>query len=250
MSSISPSSGKRLRIFAGPNGSGKSTLFESFSRRYSPGVFVNADELENKLRSSGYVSLNQFGLQADAEEMDQFKSTASSGSLLLKSAADLSEKPSISLKENCLVVKPAAVNSYHAAWAAAFIRWLLLRRGKSFAMETVMSHHSKIDEINEANRLGYKTYLYYVCTSDPLINSGRIAARVDKGGHPVPTEKIANRYSASLGLLAEAVSITYRAYLFDNSGRKLDLIAEAFLGRMKIIQSDMPKWFLRVFSKA
>jgi len=39
----------RLRIFAGPNGSGKSTLFESLSKKYDVGVFVNADNIEKEL---------------------------------------------------------------------------------------------------------------------------------------------------------------------------------------------------------
>jgi predicted ABC-type ATPase len=202
MSLISPNSGgRRFRIFAGPNGSGKSTLFETFSKRYAPGVFVNADELEKKYRSSGYISLHQFGIQVDHDEFSQFIGTASSSSLLQKSESGIVTTPPVLLKENCLLVNSATVNSYDASWTAAFIRWLLLKRGKSFAMETVMSHHSKIDEIRAANQLGYKTYLYYVCTSNPLINMDRIAARVRKGGHNVPLGKIDKRYFASLDLL-------------------------------------------------
>ena len=44
---------KRLRIFCGPNGSGKSTLFSKFKMHYNPGYFINADELEKHLNSSG-----------------------------------------------------------------------------------------------------------------------------------------------------------------------------------------------------
>jgi predicted ABC-type ATPase len=36
----------RLRVFAGPNGSGKSTLFNEFKKKYDPGYFINADDLE------------------------------------------------------------------------------------------------------------------------------------------------------------------------------------------------------------
>lgn len=46
---------KRLRIFAGPNGSGKSTFineFESSDLRYKLGVYVNADEIEKKLKEA------------------------------------------------------------------------------------------------------------------------------------------------------------------------------------------------------
>ena len=39
----------RLRVFAGPNGSGKSTLFDSFSKNYHTGLFINADYIEKEL---------------------------------------------------------------------------------------------------------------------------------------------------------------------------------------------------------
>lgn len=52
----------RLRIFAGPNGSGKSTLFESFSKRYNAGIFLNADVIEKELSTNGFIDLNELGL--------------------------------------------------------------------------------------------------------------------------------------------------------------------------------------------
>ena len=44
--------GKRLRILAGPNGSGKSSVYEALAQNESFhwGMFVNADEIEKKLR--------------------------------------------------------------------------------------------------------------------------------------------------------------------------------------------------------
>lgn len=43
---------KRLRILAGPNGSGKSSVYEALvqDKGFRWGVFVNADEIEKKLR--------------------------------------------------------------------------------------------------------------------------------------------------------------------------------------------------------
>lgn len=52
----------RLRVFAGPNGSGKSTLFDSFSKKYNTGVFLNADLIENALSTKGYIDLSEFNL--------------------------------------------------------------------------------------------------------------------------------------------------------------------------------------------
>ena len=42
----------RIRVFAGPNGSGKSTLFDSFSKKYPTGYFLNADFIENELTNN------------------------------------------------------------------------------------------------------------------------------------------------------------------------------------------------------
>ncbi|MFB9076145.1 hypothetical protein ACFFLS_18805 [Flavobacterium procerum] len=52
----------RLRIFAGPNGSGKSTLFDSFSKKYDAGVFLNADLIERELANNGFIDLSEFNL--------------------------------------------------------------------------------------------------------------------------------------------------------------------------------------------
>ena len=72
-----------------------------------------------------------------------------------------------------------------------------------------MSSPDKIDFLAEARRRGFRTYLYYVATVDPLININRVANRVRMGGHPVPEEKIVSRYARSLDLLvalAEALA--------------------------------------------
>ena len=53
----------RLRIFAGPNGSGKSTLFESLSKKYNTGIFLNADSIENELSTKGFIDLSEFNLK-------------------------------------------------------------------------------------------------------------------------------------------------------------------------------------------
>ena len=52
---------KRLRIFAGPNGSGKTSLYSTFESKYNPGVFVNADEIELKLRKNRFVDFSEYG---------------------------------------------------------------------------------------------------------------------------------------------------------------------------------------------
>ena len=57
--------GKRLRILAGPNGSGKSSVYEALAQNESFhwGVFVNADEIEKKLREEQYIDVLSYGVE-------------------------------------------------------------------------------------------------------------------------------------------------------------------------------------------
>jgi predicted ABC-type ATPase len=87
----------------------------------------------------------------------------------------------------------------------------------------------------------------FVCTDNPIINIDRVEARVRKGGHRVDANKIIARYQSTLKLLKESVSITYRSYLFDNSGQKMILISESYKGQLKIMEEDLPQWFKNVF---
>lgn len=235
-----------MRVFAGPNGSGKTTLFEKFRKHYDPGVPVNADDIQKQLMESGFLDLSGYHLSATAADLANFSASPDGHSLLEMSKTATGPASAFDLRENCMVIPTKYTLSYHAAFSAAFIRWLLIRKGASFSMETVMSHPSKIREIESANGSGYRTYLYFVCTEDASINVERVGTRVSKGGHFVDAERIRNRYSATLSNLPDAIAITYRSYIFDNSGVSMRMIAEAYMGRMTILDSNLPAWFLRV----
>ncbi len=122
--------------------------------------------------------------------------------------------------------------------------------GHSFTCETVMSHPGKVALLEQAQRLGYRTYLYFVATDDPEINVSRVRNRVGLGGHPVPEDKIISRYYRSLAHLLEAIKHTNRAYIFDNSTDSADpqlaWIAEITDGRRLELKTDrIPAWFKR-----
>jgi len=51
-----------------------------------------------------------------------------------------------------------------------------------------MSSPDKVRLLEKAQELGYRTYLYYVATSDPIINISRMKNRVRMGGHNVLAE--------------------------------------------------------------
>lgn len=70
-----------------------------------------------------------------------------------------------------------------------------LSAGRDFSFETVMSHPSKIYLLGRAWVSGFFVKLRFVSTSNPMINLTRVVARVQRGGHDVPPDKIKSRMS-------------------------------------------------------
>lgn len=238
--------GKSIRVFAGPNGSGKSTLFEEIKNKeyFNIGFFINADEIESQLKKTSFIDLTDFGIKTTQSELENFLKSPSAISLLEK-AKKFGNEINIEIINNLIVDKAKDTLSYEASLIAAFIRHLLFNQNKSFAFETVMSHASKIDELEIAKNKGYKIYLYFICTDDPQINISRVENRVVKGGHNVAAINIKKRYKKTLENLAPAMKVARRAYLFDNSEKgRFKLIAETFNNRLKLNVDSPPKWFI------
>jgi predicted ABC-type ATPase len=199
---------KRLRIFAGPNGSGKSAIEKRVSSKYNIGTFINADKIEQLLRTRGQLSFNTYGIQVSRSALSAF--IKSSG---FQEKVDLTRISSqLSLSKNILSVKSKIVPcAYLGAILSEFLRNKCLDQNRTFSFETVMSHPGKLDFIKAAKSNGFKTYLYFVCTESFKINIDRVKSRVQLGGHSVPINKIRSRYSKSLDLLADAVQLADRA---------------------------------------
>ena len=229
----------RLRMFAGPNGSGKSTI-KSVIRPELLGVYVNPDEIEASIKQSDFLDLGEFEVETDkAEILEFFKS-----STLLEKADLLDEAEYLRFTDNRLSFHDVSVNSYYASVAADFIRQKLILARKSFSFETVMSAPDKVRLLEKSRQIGYRNYLYFVATDNPEINISRVKYRVKTGGHDVPKDKITTRYFRSLDLLWEAVKYTNRAYIFDNSGSELLLLAEITDAEQLEIKIDfVPLWF-------
>lgn len=135
--------------------------------------------------------------------------------------------------------------AYLGAILSEFIRNKSLGLNRTFSFETVMSHPGKLDFIKQAKSNGFKTYLYFVCTESVKINIDRVKSRVQLGGHSVPVDKIRSRYSKSLNLLADAVKLADRAFIYDNSGDNTVLLAEKNENKLTILLPEVPSWFDR-----
>lgn len=110
-----------------------------------------------------------------------------------------------------------------------------------------MSDSSKIELLRQAKAAGYRVYVYYVATADADINVARVAYRASIGGHDVPADKIRSRYKRSLENLSEAVLLSNRAYIFDNSQDgepSFAQLAEITEGEdIDIVSDTQPAWF-------
>ena len=229
----------RLRMFAGPNGSGKSTM-QAVIRPELLGYSINPDEIEKTIRQQGFLDLKPFGVETLTAEIIAFFLS----STLLKKAGLAASASNLNFSSGKLGFQNVQINSYWAAVTADFLRQKLLEKRESFTFETVMSSPDKVALLEKAQHSGYRTYLYYVATDDPIINISRVRNRVLLGGHSVPEDKIVSRYERSLDLLMEAIRYSHRAYIFDNSNHRHIWLAEITGGSLLEIRTNhIPNWF-------
>lgn len=235
----------RLRVFAGPNGSGKSTL-NSVIKTELLGMYINADEIEKEIRSHHFLTLNLFSITTTNQEIFDFFSSHP----LIEKAKAFENVHTIKFIDDKLFFADIEINSYIASICADFIRHKLLEYKVSFTFETVMSSTDKVDFLEKAKLAGYRVYLYFIATEDPIINISRVENRVKKGGHSVPKDKIVSRYYRSLEQLRPALQYTNRAYVFDNSKDQKVWLAEITEGKEVEFKTDlMPFWIKKYLLK-
>jgi predicted ABC-type ATPase len=99
----------------------------------------------------------------------------------------------------------------------AAMRLEAIAQGRSLMYETVMSHPSKIAELQAAARTGYSTTIIFIATDNPQINIERVALRVADGGHDVPKDRIRARHRRSIALAPTALAFAAHGYIYDNT---------------------------------
>ena len=107
-------------------------------------------------------------------------------------------------------------HSYDAARVAAETRSRLVAMREPFIAETVFSHPSKLDLLDEASAAGFTVVLHVVLVPEELAVH-RVAHRVASGGHAVPEDKIRQRYHRLWPLVADAICRADSAHVWDNS---------------------------------
>lgn len=244
----------RIRIIAGPNGSGKSSVFDIIksyrdeqNRAISTGPFVNADVIEKSLRENGFIDLKDYGIDTFSTSLitDYVSVSTIKGKYDASVLADMTR-----LENTILRINRSGLDlitfSLLGMIVADLLREHLLKIDVGFTTETVFSHESKIAFIRKAAESGSRVYLYFVSTESPDLNIQRISGRVAAGGHSVPPDKVRERYVRTMQNLKPALAYCYRAYIFDNSTDKTQLIAEMSTEKIISVHHDsVPEWFYR-----
>jgi len=145
---------------------------------------------------------------------------------------------------------PSPSASYEAAEIASSRRTDYLARGRDFATETVFSHPSKLELINEARNRGFTVIVMHVGVDTPDLSVARVGTRVDEGGHIVPEDKIRTRYARGAPLIRAAILNADRGMVFDNS--RLNQSPSHCLsfakGRLVFALPHLPEWVRSIYA--
>jgi len=133
---------------------------------------------------------------------------------------------------------------------AETLRREAIQLGHSVMYETVMSHPSKIAELQAAARQGYSITVLFVATSSPELNVQRVKDRVAEGGHDVPDDKTRSRYARALALAPSAIGYANQALVFDNSRKEGHALhAELIGGRLRPTLAELLPWTRKIVAE-
>lgn len=95
-------------------------------------------------------------------------------------------------------------------------------RKQDFSFETTLGGNSITQALMRAAALRLEVCIFYVGLDSPDRHIARVAARVVRGGHPIPAGKIRERYSKSLANLINLLACASEVRVYDNSDESAD----------------------------
>lgn len=116
-----------------------------------------------------------------------------------------------------------------------------LEKGFNFTQETTLSGMRTLKTIKKAISLDYKIILYYIGIGSCEESISRIANRVSKGGHNIPTDDVIRRYEKRFEDLERILPYCNEVYFFDNENGFIQ-IAEYKNGEIFTMVKNPPEW--------
>lgn len=129
-----------------------------------------------------------------------------------------------------------------------------IAKGRNFAFETTLGGNTITRILLNAAKSGTRISVFYIGLESVDINIARVAARVAKGGHAIPTEKIMQRWYGSIENICTLLPYLNGLSVYDNSEtvksgespktkRLVSIIDGKLLTlREDLLSPDFPEW--------
>jgi predicted ABC-type ATPase len=145
-----------------------------------------------------------------------------------------------------LLAQEFDVDAYEAARMVAALRVELVKQRESFIFETVFSDPvgDKLAFLKKTAHAGYSIVLFFIGIADASTSEQRVAIRVAKGGHDVPTEKLVARFPRTLANLGAAIRELPCVLIFDNDDLRTHFrhVAVFMNGHGIQLNKPVPSW--------
>lgn len=124
-----------------------------------------------------------------------------------------------------------------------------IRDNVDFAFETTLGGNTITKTLLQAVASGIRVNIWYCGLESPELHIERVKARVARGGHDIPEDKIWARYQTSMQNLCLLANVVNQLAVYDNSqplGRdkmpNLRLLLHFDSGTVWELDQDMPGW--------
>lgn len=144
-------------------------------------------------------------------------------------------------------------HSFKMGKLAAEIRSQYLKAGQSFVTETVFSHESKNQLVEDAQKAGFEVMLNHIHVSSAELAYRRVRDRTGSGGHDVPKDKIFSRYNRTVGNIQKASMVADHTYVWDNSrqsghsGVIYRFVMAMVQGKVTKLAEPIPDWAYKMY---
>ena len=116
-----------------------------------------------------------------------------------------------------------------------------IAKGVSFTQETTLSGRRTETTAREVVEKGYQVRLYYIGLDSAAESVSRIANRVKRGGHDIPTQDVERRFAGRWEAVAKVLPYCDEAEFYDNDNG-FQLVAEYRNGELRTVGNIVPKW--------
>ena len=116
-----------------------------------------------------------------------------------------------------------------------------ISKGVSFTQETTLSGRRTEATAKKAVEKGYRVRMYYIGLDSAAESVARIANRVRRGGHDIPTSDVERRFAGRWEAVAKVLPYCDEAEFYDNDNG-FQLVAEYRNGELRTVGNLVPDW--------